>query len=164
MGGDAFDGWQHRVDAVWQDRGLSDDERVIRIDALAGELGEDHPVALFERAGARDSAGHETEAEPLYRRAIERGLDDARRTRATIQLASTIRNLGKVDEALELLEAERLRGSTALRDELAAFTALTLVSAGEPVRAASVALSALAPHLTLYTRSVSGYAAELVDD
>lgn len=155
------DDWQQRIDAVWQDGALSDGDRTERIDLLAAELGEQHPVALFERAGARDSAGLEREAEPLYRRAIELGLDDERRTRAVIQLASTIRNLGKVGEALALLEAERARGGSALRDELAAFTALTLVSAGDPVRAASVALTALAPHLTLYTRSVTGYAAEL---
>ncbi|WP_345750374.1 tetratricopeptide repeat protein [Microbacterium rhizophilus] len=159
--GTSFDDWQHRIDAVWQDRALSDEDRITRIDALAAELGADHPVALFERAGARDSAGREAEAEPLYRRAIERGLDDGRRARATIQLASTIRNLGKVDEALALLEAERARGSADLRDELAAFTALTLVSAGDPVRAVSLALTALAPHLTHYSRSVAGYAAEL---
>jgi hypothetical protein len=157
------DDWQHRIDAVWQDRTLSDDERIARIDALAAEREPEDPVALFERAGARDSAGRETAAEPLYRRAIEVGLDDARRTRAVIQLASTIRNLGKTDEALALLEAERARGSAELRDELAAFTALALVSSGDPVRAVSVALTALAPHLTFYTRSVTGYAAELAD-
>ncbi|MER7796027.1 tetratricopeptide repeat protein [Microbacterium sp. NPDC096154] len=159
-----FDQWQARVDAVWQDRALSADERIARIDALATELGDDHPVSLFERAGARDSAGRESEAEPLYRRAIERGLDDRRRARATIQLASTLRNLGETDDALALLDAERQRSGAELRDELAAFTALTLASAGDPVRAVSVALTALAPHLTFYTRSVMGYAAELASD
>ena len=33
----------------------------------------DDARALFERAGARDSAGIEAEAEPLYRQALEAG-------------------------------------------------------------------------------------------
>ncbi|HWU29156.1 MAG TPA: hypothetical protein VN041_08700, partial [Microbacterium sp.] len=56
------DDWQSRVDAVWQDADLTDDARIDAIDDLAQELGPDHPVALFERAGARDSAGRELEA------------------------------------------------------------------------------------------------------
>ncbi len=160
MGDETFDDWQRRVDAVWRDPALSDEQRIDRIDALAAERGDDDAVALFERAGARDSAGREGEAEPLYRRALEAGLDEERRVRTIIQLASTVRNLGRPDESLRLLQ-EELAGGEALRDEVAAFTALALVAAGDPVRAASVALTALAPHLTLYTRSVRAYAAEL---
>lgn len=156
--------WQERVDAVWDDATLTEEEVIERIDALASERPEDDPVALFERAGARDSAGLEAEAEVLYRRALDGGLDDERRTRATIQLASTIRNLGKIDEARAMLRAEyerRPRGP--LHDAAAAFYALALVSAGEAERAASIALEALAPHLPRYTRSVTGYAREIAD-
>ncbi|MDT0157472.1 tetratricopeptide repeat protein [Microbacterium sp. ARD32] len=161
---DVSDDWQRRVDAVWQDGGLDDDARVDPIDELAGELGREHPIALFECAGARDSAGRELEAEPLYRAALEAGLDPVRRTRAVIQLASTIRNLGKIDEALDLLGDEYVatRGGE-MADEAAAFYALALASSGDAMRAASIALGALAPHLTRYTRSVTGYAAELVN-
>jgi hypothetical protein len=159
-----FDDWQHRVDAVWQDRTMDDDARIVAIDALAAELGAEHPVAQFERAGARDSAGRESEAEPLYRAALAAGLDPVRRTRAVIQLASTLRNLGEVEESLAMLrdEYEATRGGL-MADEAAAFYALALTSSGDAVRAASVALTALAPHLTLYTRSVTGYAAELLE-
>ncbi|OZD30878.1 hypothetical protein CH252_41000 [Rhodococcus sp. 06-1477-1B] len=154
--------WQSRVDAVWADESLTPDDVIVRIDAMAAERPADDAVALFERAGARDSAGVEDEAEVLYRRALEIGLDDERRTRATIQLASTIRNLGKTDEALEMLRAEYDREPRGpLHDEAAAFYALALVSAGEPERAASIALQALAPHLGRYTRSVTGYAREI---
>lgn len=157
--------WQSRVDAVWADDGLSPDDVIERIDALGAERPEDDAVALFERAGARDSAGLEVEAEALYRRALALGLDDERRTRATIQLASTIRNLGKTEEALAMLEAEYGRDPEApLHDAAAAFYALALVSSGEPERAASIALQALAPHLPRYTRSVTGYAREIADD
>jgi hypothetical protein len=159
-----FDHWQRRVDAVWTDESLDDEARIAAIDHLADELGPRHPVALFERAGARDTAGLEAAAEPLYRAALDAGLDPFRRTRAVIQLASTIRNLGRVDEALRMLrdEYEATRDG-ALADEAAAFYALALASSGDGVRAASIALTALAPHLTRYTRSVTGYAAELVD-
>ncbi|KSU55390.1 tetratricopeptide repeat protein [Microbacterium enclense] len=157
--------WQDRVDAVWADSDLDAAEVIRRIDELAGERTADDAVALFERAGARDSAGLEREAEPLYRRALTLGLDEDRRTQATIQLASTIRNLGKTDEALALLREEYEREPRgALHDATAAFYALALVSSGEPERAASIALQALAPHLPRYTRSVTGYAREIAEE
>ena len=159
-----MDDWQNRVDAVWADDTLSPEHVIERIDELATERPADDAVALFERAGARDSAGVEDEAEVLYRRALEIGLDDERRTRATIQLASTIRNLGKTEESLAMLEAEYEREPRGpLHDAAAAFYALALVSNGKPERAASIALQALAPHLPLYTRSVTGYAREIAD-
>ncbi|GAA1990341.1 tetratricopeptide repeat protein [Microbacterium pumilum] len=157
--------WDERVEAVWEDESLSDQERIAHIDALAAERDELDARALFERAGARDSAGIETEAEPLYRQALEAGLDDEYRTRAVIQLASTLRNLGRTDEALWMLRVEFDRGPDApLHDAAAAFYALALVSTGDAVAAASVALTALAPHLPRYTRSVTGYADELVGE
>ena len=157
--------WQSRVDAVWADESLSPEAVIAHIDRLAAERPADDAVALFERAGARDSAGIEDEAEQLYRRALEIGLDDERRTRATIQLASTIRNLGKTRESLAMLEAEYEREPRGpLHDAAAAFYALALVSNGKPERAASVALQALAPHLPRYTRSVTGYAREIAEE
>lgn len=160
-----MDDWQNRVDAVWADQTLSPEDVITRIDELSAERPTDDAVALFERAGARDSAGVEDEAEVLYRRALAIGLDDERRTQATIQLASTIRNLGKTEEALEMLRAECEREPRGpLHDAAAAFYALALVSSGEPERAASVALQALAPHLPRYTRSVTGYAREIADE
>ncbi len=118
--------------------------------------------ALFEAASARDYAGLESEAEPLYRRAIEGGLDEGTRPRAVIQLASTVRNLGRPDESVRLLEgllhehpADEWTGPAA------AFLALALASRGDERDAASVALAALADYLPVYANSVRGYAAEL---
>ena len=162
--GDSMDDWDARVAAVWDDGTLTDVEVVERIDALAAERDPDDARALFERAGARDSAGLEADAEALYRRALERGLDDVHRPQAVIQLASTIRNLGKVDESLSLLRAELDRVPTSpFRDEAAAFYALALISDGKADAAASVALQTLAPHLTRYSRSVRAYAGEVAD-
>jgi hypothetical protein len=155
--------WETRVANVWGDETLTDEELVARIDALAEERPPGDAVALFERAGARDSAGLESDAEPLYREALASGLDDERRPQAVIQLASTLRNLGSLDESRALLEAELSRvPRSPLRDEAAAFLALTLVSAGEERRAASLALETLAPHLRRYRRSVDAYAGELI--
>ncbi len=156
------DDWQERIDAAWADDALGDAERVDRIDALAAELDPGDARGLFERAGARDAAGLEAEAEPLYRAALRAGLDDERRAQAVIQLASTLRNLDRVDEAIRMLRAEVSREpASPLRDEAAAFLALALVSNGEAVEGASVALRTLAPHLSRYGRAVAWYADEL---
>lgn len=157
------DDWNSRIEAVWAAAAdLGDDVVIERIDALAAERGDDDARALFERAGARDSAGRETEAAPLYSRALENGLDEVHRPQAVIQLSSTLRNLGEIDESVRMLQHERAEHpDSPLDDAAAAFLALALASRGDARLAASVALSALAPHLQLYTRSVTAYAAEL---
>lgn len=164
MGTDAMGStgdWQARVDAVWAAADeLGESEVVRRIDALAAERPDDDPLALFERAGARDSAGLEAEAEPLYRRAIDRGLSGSERVKAHIQLASTIRNLGRPLESIALLDGIEPESSE-LRDAVVAFRALARVDAGDARRAASDALGALAPHLPRYRISLAAYAAEL---
>lgn len=152
--------WQQRIDAAWADDSLTDAERIRVIDEVAAEREPGDGVALFERAGARDSAGLEAEAEPLYRQALTAGLDEDRRAQATIQLASTLRNLGRIDESVEMLKSERERGG-ALSDAASAFYALALVSQGDARAGAAVALEALAPHLPRYGRSVTAYAREL---
>ncbi|WP_438352817.1 tetratricopeptide repeat protein [Microbacterium sp. CJ88] len=156
--------WDARIAAIWADDALDDQERIAAIDAIAAERGDDDPRALFERAGARDSAGREEDAEALYRRALDGGLDGEHRPQAVIQLASALRNLGKIDEALGMLRGEYERTPRdAFHDAAAAFYALALSSAGHDREAVSVALTALAPHLPRYTRSVTGYARELTE-
>jgi hypothetical protein len=153
--------WQERVEAVWAAaHELGDDEVIRRIDELAAERPAGDPIALFERAGARDSAGLESAAQPLYREALARGLSGSERVQAHIQLASTLRNLGRPLEAIELLDGIE-PDSGELRDAVVGFRALALVDAGEARRAASDVLAALAPHLVRYRVSLSRYAAEL---
>lgn len=153
--------WQPRIDAVWDRADELDDAEVIRlIDELAAERPDDDPHALFERAGARDSAGLEADAEPLYRLAITNGLSGSERVQAHIQLASTIRNLGRPLESISLLDAIEPEAGE-LHDAVVAFRALALVDVGDARRAASDALIALAPHLPRYRRSLVAYAEEL---
>ena len=159
------DDWQTRVEAVWATADdLADQDLVAAIDALAAERPADDAVAVFEAACARDSAGLEAEAEPLYRRALELGLDETRTVRATIQLASTIRNLGKLDESIALLERQlAVHPADQWTGPIAAFLALALVTRGSEREAASVALTALADYLPNYQRSVRAYAADLLE-
>jgi hypothetical protein len=137
-----------------------------RIGRLADELPPESPVAPFERACAWDSTGHSDKAVPLYREALDRGLAGMRRRRAVVQMSSSLRNIGRVAEAVELLTAERDNhdpDAAVLKDAVAAALALCLVDVGREREAVSVAVSALAPHLPRYQRSMANYARLLVE-
>lgn len=159
--------WEASVAAIWHDYRsgrLPDEALVEAIDAAAAQRHPNDAVALFERAGARDSVGLELEAEPLYRAAIANGLDGARRPQAIIQLASTLRLLGRLDESDSLLRGmiESPGKSNTLIDEARFFLALTLEAKSDPRQALGYALQALAPHLSRYNRSAAAYATELL--
>jgi tetratricopeptide (TPR) repeat protein len=155
--------WQERVDAVWASSAeRSEAEVVAAIDALVADRPTDDPAAAFEAAGARDFAGREAEAEPLYRRALELGLPEPWRAQAVIQLASTLRNLGRADESVALLKRELAEHPEhELADAARAFLALALHDANQPTEAVRTALVALAPHLPRYRRPVAAYAEAL---
>ncbi len=154
--------WERRVDEVWASGDeLEEQELLTAIEDLAAELGDESPVAAFERGSSLDSTGHSDLAIPHYRRALELGLEGARRRRAVIQMASSLRNLGEVSESVALLRAERDRPADELDDAVAAFLALALVDAGREREATALALEALAPHLPRYQRSLANYAREI---
>lgn len=161
-----MDEWADRVSAVWARAGdMPEQDVVTAIDELVAERDEHDARALFEAASARDYVGLESEAEPLYRQAIEQGLDAAVAPQAVIQLASTLRNLGKTDESIGLLERQlHEHPSDEWTGPTAAFLALALVSRGDERAAASVALAALADYLPIYSNSVRSYAVELIDN
>jgi Tetratrico peptide repeat len=50
--------------------------------------------------------GHSDLAVPLYRKALDVGLSGERRRRAVIQLASSLRNVGRPEESVALLRTE----------------------------------------------------------
>jgi tetratricopeptide (TPR) repeat protein len=154
--------WGLRVSALW----ASLDERteadfLAAIEELVAERPADDPAAVFEHAAALDSTGHSDLAVPLYRQALDLGLSGLRRRRAVIQLASSLRNLGRAAESIALLTPELDAESDELDDAVRAFLALALVDAGREREAVALALTALAPHLPRYQRSVSNYAHEL---
>jgi tetratricopeptide (TPR) repeat protein len=153
--------WQARVDAIWARADELGDQGVMdAMDALAADA-PDPALALFERGGSRDSGGRPEEAEPLYREALALGLPDDERAQCTIQLASTIRNLGRPEEALALLQAAEPYPPYAVAT--AAVTALTLATLDRPVEGLAVLLREVAPTLPRYQRSMRAYADDLLD-
>jgi Tetratrico peptide repeat len=158
-----MDDWEQRVDELWATAGeRTEDEVLAAVLALADERPADDPDALFERAGAYDYVGREAQAEPLYRQALAAGLAGVRRPRAVIQLASTLRNLGRPAEGAALIRAEPDFPAD-MADARAAFLALTLLDSGRPDEALGRALLALAGHLVDYRRALTHYANELLE-
>ncbi|MDO9397941.1 MAG: tetratricopeptide repeat protein [Herbiconiux sp.] len=115
----------------------------------------------FERAGARDFLGLEIDAIPLYREALDKGLTEPERLRCLVQLGSSLRNVGDTEDAVRVLRTARGEARADQEEWVDAFLALALSSHGQPSQALSVALGALAPHLTQYGPAVSRYAEEL---
>ncbi len=151
--------WEQRVAALWDSIGdYEPDEFVRQMTALAEELPKESPEGLFERGSAFDSTGHSDQAFPLYQQALKLGLQGQRRRRATIQLASSLRNMGKPEESVALLQAEQNAASDDLDDAVNAFLALALADTGREREGLSLVLKALAPHLTRYQRSCANYA------
>jgi tetratricopeptide (TPR) repeat protein len=156
--------WERRLAALWAGIDEEDEDAFLaRMDALTAELPPGSAVAEFERASAQDSTGHSDRAVPGYGRALELGLTGERRRRAVIQLASSLRNLGRAPESVALLEAEQEAASDSLDDAVRAFLALALADTGREREAVSVALTALAPHLARYQRSLANYAGGLAE-
>ncbi len=156
--------WELRVSNAWTSiEQRSETEFLTLIDDLAAELPSDSGIGIFERAASLDSTGHSDLAVPLYRESLGCGLTGERRRRAVIQLASSLRNLGRPEESVALLTAELDSGSDHLDDAVRAFLALALVDIGREREAVSLALAALAPHLARYQRSLANYARLLVD-
>ena len=141
----------------------TDEENRGLVEALAAELPDGSGVASFERACAFDSTARSDLAVPLYRDALDRGLGPERRRRAVIQLASSLRNVGEAEESVRLLEAELVREPDELDDAVRAFLALALSEVGREREALAHALTALAPHLPRYQRSLAAYAEELAE-
>ncbi len=129
------------------------------IDALAGQLPAGDGDRLFHQACARDSWGHSGLAVPLYARALELGsLTGENRRRAVIQMSSSLRNVGRPEEALANLVKERENGEDHLSDALDAMIALCLSTLGRDREGLSLVLTALARHLPRYNRSMANYA------
>ena len=155
--------WERRCAALWETLDEVEPGAFVEaMRALADERPAD-PVALFELGGAHDSTGRPVEAIDYYRRALAAGLDGVRRRRATIQMASSLRETEHPEQALELIEAEQQAGSDDYDGAVAMCRALTLAKLGRDREGLSVALVALAPHLPRYQRSTVNYARGLLD-
>jgi hypothetical protein len=161
---DASAGWEKRLSELWAELDGHDGAAFVGLmDALVAELPPGSATGLFERGSAFDSTGHPDRAIPLYAAALDAGLPGDRRRRAVIQMASSLRSLGKPHEAFALLTEEAARDSDSLDGAVAAFLSLALVDLGREREAVSVALTALSKYLPRYNRSLARYAGKLAD-
>ena len=126
----------------------------------------DHPVLVYEVAGAYDTAGEEAKARQLYERALSLGLDGDILRRCLCQYGSTLRWLGEYEASLAVLDRARAEfpGSDAVR----VFRALTLNDAGRGDEATGELLTVITAHpevtdLGRWTDGLRGLAGWLAD-
>ncbi len=153
--------WEARVAALWADDTVDDAARIDRMRELAAVA--PHPaLGSFELGGAHDSGGQEAAAHEQYAAATEAGLgtvDPDRAARLVVQHASTLRNLGRIDDAIAMLRDAPPHPATGAAPRV--FLALALHSAGRVDEALRVAIEAVEATLPRYNRSVRAYAAAL---
>jgi len=152
--------WEERIAALW-DRfdSLGHEEGVAAMRTLALTCPATDGRAAFELAGMYDSMGYEAEAGEEYERALKLGLDDARHAQLAVQYGSTLRNLGRLDEAISVLQSAPTHESTGSAPRFV--LALALHSAGRKDEALRVALEAQIDSLPRYQQSMRNYVAEL---
>ena len=123
----------------------------------------DDPLAHAELAYAYDVAGWEEEAVAPYRRALELGLPAHRLPGHLLGLGSTLRNLGRIEESVRVLEDAAARFPD--RADLQVFLALSRHSAGDATGALVTLLDLLlaSPGVDLhgYERAARSYTDEL---
>ena len=160
---DSATSWELRLAELWASLPDSQPDAFRSgMEALVSELPEGAAIGLFELGSAQDSTGHSEMAVPLYRAALAAGLSGLRRRRATIQLASSLRNIGESAGAAALLEKEAQHAPDELSGAVNAFWALALSDLGREREALGLALLALSEHLPRYNASLGRYAAELI--
>ena len=104
----------------------------------------DHPVLVYEVAGAYDTAGQEEKARGLYERAMDLGLAGDALRRCLCQYASTLRWLGELDESLAVLDHARRQFPDS--DSVRVFRALTLNDAQRSDEAVAELLTVVTGH------------------
>lgn len=137
------------------------DDAIAAMRALAAAYPGTDGRAAFELAGMLDSHGREHEAEREYERALSLGLDPERHAQLAVQHGSTLRNTGRLEDAIAVLEGAPEHPSTGSSPRV--FLALALHSAGRHDEALRVVIEALEPTLPRYNRSIRAYAAELTE-
>jgi cyanophycin synthetase len=125
----------------------------------------DAAVTALERAYAHDRAGREAEAIPEYEEALRRGLEPGAEASALLGLGSSLRNVGRVEEAVAVLDDACARHPD--HEALRLFRALALSSSGrcpeglaEALRVA-VGLAADGTSVDRYRRALMEYADQL---
>lgn len=156
----AIEQWEASVADLWaRFDSLDRDGGVAMMRTLADACPATDGRAAFELAGMYDSMGFEAEAGAEYERALELGLDKARHAQLAVQYGSTLRNLGRLDEAIAVLQAAPTHESTGSAPRIV--LALALHSTGRKDEALRVAIEAQIDGLPRYQRSMRNYARAL---
>jgi len=116
---------------------------IAAFEAIYREHPED-PRVQYELGGAYDTAGEEARAAQLYERALDAGLSGDLRRRCLLQYGSTLRNLGRFDESIDVFDHARAEYPDAL--SLAVFAALTRHASGHVHAAFADLLDIVADH------------------
>ena len=154
--------WEKRATAFWQSADDSKiEETLAGMKSLVEELDPTNPLGLFEWASVHDFLGLELDAIPIYKQALDSGLAGLKREKALIQLASSLRNVGKPNEAAALLESTTFSVETEAAAK--AFLALAHVDSGNASKALSIALLEFYPAGGPYERSIKLYATDLIE-
>jgi cyanophycin synthetase len=135
--------WLPLVEAGWTRR--EDNTRLLKyFSQLVGQ----YPAsarAQFELANALDFCGREEEAIPAYEESLRRGLCDEYQVYAKLQLASSLRNVGKSTESVKILRD--LRKDFPDMPAVKMFLALALYSDGHPEAALKTLMEAALQHV-----------------
>jgi tetratricopeptide (TPR) repeat protein len=121
----------------------------------------DDPHVLYEVGGSYDTAGEEDTAAGYYERALSAGLDGDARRRCLLQYGSTLRNLGRFDESLAVLD--RARAEFPDSESVQVWHALSLHAAGRSDAAVAELMEVAAdrirtPELMRYEAALRGNA------
>lgn len=123
-----------------------------------------HAELHYEVAGLHDSLGRESQAIPLYQKAIALGLSEASLRGAWLGLGSSYRSVGQYAEALAAFEQAQARFPDAT--EFRVFKAMACYNLGRHKEGMETLLAVLAettadPTLATYRRAMALYAEDL---
>jgi tetratricopeptide (TPR) repeat protein len=98
--------WESFIESGWQHKG--NETKLIQYFLDIVKKYPKSARAKFELANVYDYLGKEQEAIPLYEKAIQMGLTSEYEAYALLQLGSSLRNVGRVDDAIRILsDAEK---------------------------------------------------------
>ena len=125
----------------------------------------DNPYVLYEVGGSYDTDGQEEKAILYYERALP-GLSGDTRRKCLLQYGSTLRNLGRFDDSLDVFK--KACAEFPESDSLRVFKALTLHAAGHKDKSLATLLLVIAdrvdtPEIKRYEASIRGNAEHLAN-
>ena len=152
---------EREIAQLWE---LDDDAARIKAAVALHQRFPNDGRVLYELAGTYDSAGRETEALGWYEQALATRIDEPYRHRALLQQASTLRQLGRLDESLAILDG--LAADYPDNVAVVLFRALTLHDLGrdtEALRATASQLvaSSAEPDVQRYLRSLRRFTSQI---